>query len=109
MKHRNILFYGDFKRIVLCLPTGSLHQHSKFIDRMEAICPGLEIHEGNPDMVQMGLMNDSNEHKLIIMGKYILTCVVNPVFPFPLSPPIFGPNFPYGNFFISCLENGFSR
>lgn len=68
VKHRKLMFTEQFTRVILCIPAGSCHQHQKYLEKMEAVCSDLEIHEGPPDTQKLGLLLD-NEPKLLIIGK----------------------------------------
>ena len=67
VKHRSLMFTEPFKRVILCIPAGSCHQHQKYLEKMQAVCTDLEIHEGPPDTQKLGLLLD-NEPKLLIIG-----------------------------------------
>ena len=67
VKHRDLMFTDTFKRVILCIPAGSCHQHQKYLEKMEIACPDLEIHEGPPDTNKLGLLLD-DDHKLLIIG-----------------------------------------
>ena len=66
MEHRDVLFTGHFKRIIICLPTGTLYQHQDYLDQMKKVCPHIEIFEGVPDVAKIGLTNDPETSKLLV-------------------------------------------
>ena len=68
VKHRADMFMAAFSRIILCLPSGTMHQHAEYVSRMTDVFPTLEINEGLPDPHKLGLFDSPDDHKLLILG-----------------------------------------
>lgn len=72
VKHREKVFAGKFTRIVFAIPHNSMYQHFDYVDQMRQHFKDLEVVEGIADPKKMGLLDDVNEHKLLILDDLVL-------------------------------------